>query len=404
MVFENKGAEFVCRLCSRNLSPSHNGLYSCHSCQRNCYLDEHRGGFCEQLDFDESFKEVRKLMKQVPEAEPEQLAGRFYQGDGCLRPTDISLQEYILEVRRLFYLSKSSDVGLNADEVIFLRKFTDALEKCRKALSAMQASPYNQSSHVEAASGTAKSDSVIAAVLSSARPEEWLQRYTSGQYEQVWEEMLLLGERIRDEPFFSAAKEVVVETMTRVRHNAQLLYKKLIDIDYSFGDDMDEPEDFEPFVAPAPDVEEQLDKHEAKIGRLPMSVRYFSMIVGTVRFAGRSPKINCELSDPLWFDLLGSLWHEFDAWESEWYEGCEPLWASISPNDQGKAGEYDEPQYAIVLPDASVDCQVKEERHETTFVNMLRICFKWGGFPGFQLEHAEPPAICQELAQGMLDF
>jgi hypothetical protein len=38
----------------------------------------------------------------------------------------------------------------------------------------------------------------------------------------------------------------------------------------------------------------------------------------------------------------------------------------------------------IEVPNASIDGTLLEGLHGTTFVNYLRICFRWGGFPEFE--------------------
>ena len=46
--------------------------------------------------------------------------------------------------------------------------------------------------------------------------------------------------------------------------------------------------------------------------------------------------------------------------------------------------------YVIALPNAAADADLLGERHETSFVNYLRIAFRWGGFLGWE-RYAERP-------------
>jgi hypothetical protein len=46
--------------------------------------------------------------------------------------------------------------------------------------------------------------------------------------------------------------------------------------------------------------------------------------------------------------------------------------------------------YQIVVPCRAADAALDHEWHNTTFVNYLRICFRWGGMPGLK-QYPNPP-------------
>jgi hypothetical protein len=62
------------------------------------------------------------------------------------------------------------------------------------------------------------------------------------------------------------------------------------------------------------------------------------------------------------------------------------------------------------VPNDGIDGQLLWERHLTTFVNYLRICFRWGGFPGWDrgaldgwaVPPGPAPALLGELASSLL--
>ena len=60
--------------------------------------------------------------------------------------------------------------------------------------------------------------------------------------------------------------------------------------------------------------------------------------------------------------------------------------------------------YKVLVPNPAADAPLENEWHETTFVNYLRACFKWGGFPGFS--RYDPSLIPQDavayLVEGLL--
>lgn len=63
----------------------------------------------------------------------------------------------------------------------------------------------------------------------------FLQRYVAGEYEQVWAELVALGDAVREEPLYADALAVARETMRRVRQNIEMLIPRLIAVGYQFG-------------------------------------------------------------------------------------------------------------------------------------------------------------------------
>lgn len=71
------------------------------------------------------------------------------------------------------------------------------------------------------------------------------------------------------------------------------------------------------------------------------------------------------------------------------HANAEQYYADIAPDEYHKYFVSGSGTYAIRIPDAGADTLLEGEWHETTFVNYLRICFRWAGFPG--LDGALPP-------------
>jgi hypothetical protein len=64
----------------------------------------------------------------------------------------------------------------------------------------------------------------------------FLERYLEGQHAQVWDELVALGDQVREKPVFGDAKAVAEETMRRVRGNAEILLPRLAAKGYQFAD------------------------------------------------------------------------------------------------------------------------------------------------------------------------
>jgi hypothetical protein len=68
------------------------------------------------------------------------------------------------------------------------------------------------------------------------------------------------------------------------------------------------------------------------------------------------------------------------------------------------------PPYAMAVPNDGADGLLLWEPHQTTPVNDLRSCFRWGGFPGWDGRSADgptepvarPPALLRERAESLL--
>jgi hypothetical protein len=58
--------------------------------------------------------------------------------------------------------------------------------------------------------------------------------------------------------------------------------------------------------------------------------------------------------------------------------------------------------YSILVPNAAIDGVLEYERHQTTFVNYLRICFAHGGFSGANWCNGNTSKLVEQLSDGLL--
>ena len=59
-------------------------------------------------------------------------------------------------------------------------------------------------------------------------------------------------------------------------------------------------------------------------------------------------------------------------------------------------------RYVVHLPSMAADCMLEGESHQTTFVDYLRIAFRWGGFPGWERYEKRPEQLLAYLREGLL--
>jgi hypothetical protein len=62
----------------------------------------------------------------------------------------------------------------------------------------------------------------------------YLERYTSGEYEAVWNELMALGAGVFDQPVHSDALAVARETMRRAQTNIVTILARLKEMGYEF--------------------------------------------------------------------------------------------------------------------------------------------------------------------------
>lgn len=277
--------------------------------------------------------------------------------------------------------------------------------------------------------------------------DTFLQRYQRGEYEQVWNDMLALGPTIRHEAVVTDALAVARETMRRARYNIEVLLPRLEHIGYTFGyaniinhvpveDRPNLNDEIPAFMSPPPTTLNSLAKLERMCGPLPLALQAWYEQIGAVNFVGTMPVI--------WQDTVAQ--KALETYQAQ-YPPSEnfPQWDTPIPGfteESGYTVHIDEPKrpmpprqplstidldplyildlerawqrkhslfngrtrlelspdkyfkyyiggggsYSIELPDSNVDTNFMwENGQKLTFVQYLRVCFQWGGFPGLAI-------------------
>jgi hypothetical protein len=110
------------------------------------------------------------------------------------------------------------------------------------------------------------------------------------------------------------------------------------------------------------------------------------------------PDVN---SDPLVVEPYFGDLEDDDAHADE--EGVEsgPHEVWIAPDIVQKTGHSGGEPYSIGFPDPAVDAPFHAEEEFSTFVEYLRVCFRWGGFPGLRASAKPPKEELAFLTQGL---
>ena len=298
----------------------------------------------------------------------------------------------------------------------------------------------------------------------------YLERYLAGEYEQVWAELVGLGEQVRREPVFADAWAVACETMRRVRANIERCIPRLVRVGFIFGyhqalqqmlheqmqvndwtgylealewsraqppvflparlaeeyhgyivslglDDLG-PEMFDPGAA-APDMRAHVEELDRMIGPLPLSLRAWYTEVGAVNFYGfhpewthftRLPKIlkvspdrylmtEC---DPLQVCVLDAT--RVDAAREQYAQGRlrQFKFAADRYFKDGTAGSST--PFALATPNPAMDATLVGYEPRITFVEYLRHCLRWAGFPGMAEWTSTPDDDLTFVTAGLVPF
>jgi hypothetical protein len=238
---------------------------------------------------------------------------------------------------------------------------------------------------------------------------DYLERYRSGEYERVWGELQSLGSAVRQEPYYSLAREVATETMRRVRHDCDLIISRLRALGYVFGIYPDGPTYYTQGarVPPSEATRADLAELEERVGPLPLSLVAFWQEVGSVDLVGMHPSWP-EGLDPLVICKPEGAISDLDDWEMLVEEGeeddSERFEAGLAPDDLHKDNISGGEPYSVAMPDPSADFMLRYERRNLLFVPYLRVAIlRWGGFPGLDTQEAPFQAL-GDLVAGLEPF
>lgn len=283
-------------------------------------------------------------------------------------------------------------------------------------------------------------------------------RYQKGEREQVWGELVKLGAAVRTDPHASDALAVAYETMGRVEKNIRIVVERLHKIGYQFATEQSEWADRErqiesalainpqvseqalrsrhvrrafdmmqsaksilrrqldaaqqtprdtsirAHVPPATDTSKQIRKIEKKAGTLPLSLRAFYEVVGSVDLIGWHPTLaphgGSISPDPLVIYSVQDAVADAEQFEAD----DDDRHVVVAPDDLHKANVSGGEPYQIAVPDERADGELLNQRHGLFFVEYLRLVFRFGGFPGYEGYDRDIPTEIAMLAQDLLDF
>lgn len=240
-------------------------------------------------------------------------------------------------------------------------------------------------------------------------------RYQQGHEQEVYAELLAMQAHIYDPAIFADALLVMQEIMRRVRSNVEILLSRLHTLGFlfrkgGFWEDLSAEHqeqlkrDFPTFQPSTRETREQVAALERLVGPLPLSLKCFYEEVGSVNLIGLFPanerSYGCVL-DPLCIESVNVALQVVTGLQEDFWEAPLLMLAGDCYHKYGYSGTG---AYSIRLPCRAIDAPFLDEPHNTTFVNYLRICMQWGGFPGLEQECHLSANELTYLTQGLQTF
>lgn len=221
-------------------------------------------------------------------------------------------------------------------------------------------------------------------------------RYVAGEHASVWTELVSLGDDVRRDPNAADALAVAYETMQRVEANIRTLIDRLSRLGYRFTTPP-------PHRPPGRRTWRQIQQVERLVGALPLSLRAFYDVVGAIDLIGRhqgiAPSGSSVAPDPLVVFGVEDAFAECESMDDD-----ERSVITIAPDDLHKANTSGGDPYAVAVPDQRADGVLLDERHNLLFVDYLRLCFRYGGFSGYEGTDQDVPAELDQLRAGLEEF
>lgn len=241
----------------------------------------------------------------------------------------------------------------------------------------------------------------------------WLERYRSGEREQVWWELRQLGAAVRAPGVVTEALAVCDEMAMRARSNIETIIDRLTTQGFSFHSNDDERSPVVPFRPPSSTVPEAIAAVEENWGPVPMVVSSWMRLVGDVWLVGTHPEwTESGESDPLVIELEGSRYPgvsmvsywagEHEAWQQTADDDPElgGFVMPVAPDRLHKANLSGGSPYGFRLPDGCADGVFVAES-ASSFVSYLNDVFGHGGFPA-RTGSANEVELKRSLSQGLL--
>ncbi len=158
-----------------------------------------------------------------------------------------------------------------------------------------------------------------------------------------------------------------------------------------------------------PEIRQKVAVLEQHVGPLPLSLKCWYEEVESINLVGLFPPSPYHALDynygsnldPLFIYSMELVLQMIEGSVRDGVSSQEEWILPLSPDHLHKFGYSGSGPYHIIVPYKAIDAFLLDEPHRTTFINYLRICLQWGGFPGLEtdnrLTHDELDFLTKDL-------
>ena len=149
---------------------------------------------------------------------------------------------------------------------------------------------------------------------------KYFDRYKNGEFVAVWDELSALGGAVRDPAIFGDAMSVAHLTMERVATNIGRLVERLASHGYEFGvypDGTSYAIKSAALAKPDAEFRAHIIELERSAGTIPLSLKAFWDVVGSVSLIGRARDSWPEYGDPLCVEAPMAGLADFRDWRAD---------------------------------------------------------------------------------------
>jgi hypothetical protein len=232
--------------------------------------------------------------------------------------------------------------------------------------------------------------------------KSFYKRYINGEERQVWLELIEISKNTDCNEFDKDIFAVLDTTMQRVKHNIEIIVDRLGNFGYVFKENVEPDNKKHPIIYQSAnesnkDIIKKMTKELAKWGNIPLSFRSFYENISCINLIGYFPQwYNQEreetlfLLDPLWIYEINSsykycLWFSENNVEMKQDDENGLYYYPFSSDEYFKEGISGAGFYGIYLNSKTlIDGNIYGFGIDITFMDYLRLCFRWAGFPALQ--------------------
>ena len=216
-----------------------------------------------------------------------------------------------------------------------------------------------------------------------------VERYTQLAERVVWNEMIAQENVAMNRDDLAEIQQVMTIMIHRVKFNLQYIYQALQQYGFEFSDFAEHPKQTQPLIFEPNDITQPLFTLEAKYteyGFFPLTILEFYKHIRQVDFRGFFPNRKCQAFLDAFMMVPIHQLIEQDGYHDDYG-------VYLSPEAGFKENVSSNGLYGIELTtNQQIDSRflgffddpAVEKQEEILFIDYLRLCFKWAGFPGLE--------------------